>query len=73
MKPLNSREEPLNSSQIRRGAFNNSGSRDGGIDPDWDFKTGRRKRKEGDTDHDAEDDRHVVDLWDPKRTGSYGR
>jgi hypothetical protein len=40
--PLNDREDALTHSQIRRGAFNNSGSRDAGRDPNWDFKTGTR-------------------------------
>jgi hypothetical protein len=40
--PLNDRKEALTHSQIRRGAFNNSGSRDAGRDPNWDFKTGAR-------------------------------
>ncbi|RLN58628.1 hypothetical protein BBJ29_007884 [Phytophthora kernoviae] len=33
-------KDPLNSSQIRRGAYANSGSRDAGADPDWDIATG---------------------------------
>lgn len=33
----------LSAAQIRRGAFNNSGSRDAGKDPHWDFKTGTRR------------------------------
>ena len=41
-KPLNEREEALTHAQIRRGAFMNSGSRDVGKDPLWDFKTGTR-------------------------------
>eukprot|EP00565_Helicotheca_tamesis_P006886 CAMPEP_0185729288 /NCGR_PEP_ID=MMETSP1171-20130828/5077_1 /TAXON_ID=374046 /ORGANISM="Helicotheca tamensis, Strain CCMP826" /LENGTH=134 /DNA_ID=CAMNT_0028398087 /DNA_START=111 /DNA_END=515 /DNA_ORIENTATION=+ len=40
--PLTERDEALTQSQIRRGAFNNSGSRDVGKDPMWDFKTGTR-------------------------------
>mmetsp|Transcript_24909 Transcript_24909/g.54329 ORF Transcript_24909/g.54329 Transcript_24909/m.54329 type:complete len:159 (-) Transcript_24909:244-720(-) len=39
-RPLNEREEALTHAQIRRGAFMNSGSRDVGKDPKWDFKTG---------------------------------
>ena len=34
--------QELTGNQIRRGAFNNSGSRDAGKDPQWDFKTGSR-------------------------------
>jgi len=41
MKPLNSREETLNAAAIRRGAFTNSGSKDAGLDKDWDFNTNR--------------------------------
>ncbi|KAL7549600.1 hypothetical protein ACHAWF_012869 [Thalassiosira exigua] len=37
------RDGALTGSQIRRGAFNNSGSRDVGRDPYWDFARGRRK------------------------------
>ena len=44
IRPLSERDDPLTGSQIRRGAFNNSGSRDVGKDPYWDFKRGRRKK-----------------------------
>jgi hypothetical protein len=37
---LTAQEKPLNASQIRRGAYANSGSRDAGVDPDWDLKSG---------------------------------
>mmetsp|Transcript_17467 Transcript_17467/g.24662 ORF Transcript_17467/g.24662 Transcript_17467/m.24662 type:complete len:150 (+) Transcript_17467:98-547(+) len=40
--PLNEKDAALTHAQIRRGAFNNSGSRDVGKDPMWDFKTGTR-------------------------------
>lgn len=46
-KPLNEREEALTHAQIRRGAFMNSGSRDVGKDPMWDFKTGTRIQDKG--------------------------
>lgn len=46
-KPLNEREEALTHAQIRRGAFMNSGSRDVGKDPMWDFKTGTRIKDKG--------------------------
>jgi len=36
----------LTQAQIRRGAFNNSGSRDAGKDPNWDFRKGVRKTDE---------------------------
>lgn len=44
--PLSDREEALTHAQIRRGAFQNSGSRDAGRDPYWDFKTGTRVQTE---------------------------
>lgn len=34
---FNSQEKPLNVSAVRRGAYQNSGSRDVGVDKDWDF------------------------------------
>lgn len=37
---LAQREEALTAPQVRRGAFLNSGTRDIGRDPDWDFKSG---------------------------------
>ena len=40
--PLNEKDGALTGPQIRRGAFNNSGSRDVGKDPNWDFRTGTR-------------------------------
>lgn len=49
---LNSRDSALTAAQTRRGAFNNSGTRDVGKDPQWDFKTGTYKR-------DAELDRMI--------------
>ena len=44
IQPLSERDAALTGSQIRRGAFNNSGSKDVGKDPYWDFKNGRRKK-----------------------------
>ena len=44
IQPLTERDDKLTGSQIRRGAFNNSGSKDAGKDPYWDFKRGRRKK-----------------------------
>lgn len=41
---LNERDDPLTPSQTRRGAFNNSGSRDAGKDPAWDFRKGQYKK-----------------------------
>lgn len=46
---LNSTEKSLNATQIRRGAYLNSGSKDVGVDPDWDFRTNTwRGRRAGD-------------------------
>ena len=41
---LNERDGTLTRSQIRRGAFNNSGSTDAGKDPQWDFHKGQYKK-----------------------------
>jgi hypothetical protein len=37
---LSDRDESLTPAQVRRGAFLNSGSRDAGKDPNWDWKNG---------------------------------
>jgi len=37
---LNDKDDPLSAAAVRRGAFLNSGSRDAGSDPKWDFSTG---------------------------------
>ena len=60
IRPLTDRDGALTGSQIRRGAFNNSGSKDAGIDPYWDFKRGRRKKKGEDG---CEDDGGYEDLF----------
>lgn len=44
IQPLTDRDAELTPGQIRRGAFNNSGSKDAGKDPYWNFKKGRRKK-----------------------------
>lgn len=62
--PLNEKDGALTSAQIRRGAFNNSGSRDVGKDPNWDFKTGKRKK---DKDYEGlflRDDAEDIDHGD---------
>lgn len=43
---LNDKDDPLTAAQVRRGAFNNSGTRDIGKDPKWDFKRGIYKKDE---------------------------
>ena len=47
IKPLNESDVPLTAPQIRRGAFQNSGSKDVGKDTDWDFRTGTHKLRAG--------------------------
>lgn len=44
---LNDKDEPLTAAQNRRGAFNNSGSKDVGRDPNWDFAKGQYKKDAG--------------------------
>jgi len=44
---LNDREDALTAAQVRRGAFLNSGSRDVGRDPNWDFVKGEYKKDSG--------------------------
>ena len=46
---MNSTDKPLNNSQIRRGVYLNTGSKDVGVDKDWDFETYTwRGRRAGD-------------------------
>mmetsp|Transcript_7206 Transcript_7206/g.11490 ORF Transcript_7206/g.11490 Transcript_7206/m.11490 type:complete len:97 (+) Transcript_7206:78-368(+) len=51
-------EKPLSGSQIIRGAYMNTGSKDIGVDPDWDFKTrtwrGRRSTVKPDIESNSE-------------------
>ena len=60
IQPLTDRDDALTAGQIRRGAFNNSGSRDAGKDPYWHFKKGRRKKVGEDG---CEDDGGYEDLF----------
>ena len=53
--------QSLNASQIRRGPYLNSGSKDVGVDPNWDFKTGTRIRTNDLNDH--ENDREPKESW----------
>mmetsp|Transcript_12194 Transcript_12194/g.18312 ORF Transcript_12194/g.18312 Transcript_12194/m.18312 type:complete len:151 (-) Transcript_12194:5-457(-) len=60
IQPLSERDDALVGGQIRRGAFNNSGSKDVGKDPYWDFKHGRRKKVGEDG---CEEDGGYTDLF----------
>lgn len=69
---LSDKDGELTGSQIRRGAFNNSGSRDAGKDPNWNFKTGTRINDESYTDLFMKDNPDVTDhgdkfVYDAKR------
>lgn len=44
---LTQKENALTPAQVRRGAFLNTGSRDVGKDPDWDFQKGQHKYEKG--------------------------
>lgn len=44
---LNQKDDALTAPQVRRGAFLNSGTRDIGKDPEWDFEKGLHKSKSG--------------------------
>ena len=48
---LNDRDDPLTPAQVRRGAFLNSGSKDAGKDPNWDWKHGRYVYPPGFAEH----------------------
>ena len=41
--PLTGLDRPLSGAEVRRGAYLNTGSRDAGPDPDWDWKNGLYK------------------------------
>lgn len=77
IQPLTERDGELTGSQIRRGAFNNSGSRDAGKDPYWDFKRGKRKKvgEDGCVDDGGyeelfrRDDPREVDMGDRYKVG----
>ena len=58
---LTDKEEGLTAAQIRRGAFNNSGSRDVGRDPKWDFEKGVYKKDADYQDIFARDDPTKID------------
>lgn len=44
---LTDKEDALSAAQVRRGAFLNSGSKDVGVDPNWNFATGEYKQDTG--------------------------
>lgn len=72
--PLSDRDEELTGAQIRRGAFNNSGSRDAGKDPNWDFKTGTRIKNDSYSDLFLKDNPDELDhadkfVYDAKKKG----
>ncbi|GFH49709.1 hypothetical protein CTEN210_06185 [Chaetoceros tenuissimus] len=71
--PLNDRDEALTHAQIRRGAFNNSGSRDAGKDPHWDFKTGTRIKDESYTELFLKDNPNQIDHGDKFFRGATNR
>jgi hypothetical protein len=57
---LTARDDPLTPGQVRRGAFNNSGSRDAGKDTNWDLKTGTYIYPKGFAEH--------LKMQDPEQT-----
>jgi hypothetical protein len=59
---LTDREEKLNPSGVRRGAFANSGSKDAGRDPNWDWKHGQYVYPKGFAEHLKMQDPHQMDL-----------
>ncbi|KAF0696543.1 Aste57867_12736 [Aphanomyces stellatus] len=50
------KDGPLSTTEIRRGAFLNSGSKDIGPDPNWDFKTNSYKGRRTPYPRDSDDD-----------------
>eukprot|EP00547_Thalassionema_nitzschioides_P008023 CAMPEP_0194204876 /NCGR_PEP_ID=MMETSP0156-20130528/4292_1 /TAXON_ID=33649 /ORGANISM="Thalassionema nitzschioides, Strain L26-B" /LENGTH=133 /DNA_ID=CAMNT_0038931003 /DNA_START=128 /DNA_END=529 /DNA_ORIENTATION=+ len=61
---LNDKDDPLTAAQVRRGAFNNSGTRDIGKDPKWDFKRGLYIKDKDYEDLFARDDPKKEELGD---------
>jgi hypothetical protein len=61
------RDDPLSAAAVRRGAFLNSGSRDAGLDPKWDLKTGTYKKDEAYNELFRRDDPAKVELGDEFR------
>lgn len=59
---LSEKEEALTAAQVRRGAFMNSGSRDAGKDPNWDWKNGRYVYPKGFAEHLKKQNPKETDL-----------
>ena len=57
---LNEKDDALTPAQVRRGAFLNSGTKDAGKDPNWDFRTGTYKYPPGFAEH--------LKMQNPKET-----
>ena len=48
---LSTKDTNLNAAGVRRGAFQNSGSKDAGPDPNWDWKNGKYVYPKGFAEH----------------------
>jgi hypothetical protein len=59
---LSDRDESLTPAQVRRGAFQNSGSRDAGKDPNWNWKEGRYVYPPGFAEHLKKQDPDHTDF-----------
>ena len=59
---LSEKEEALTAAQVRRGAFMNSGSRDAGKDPNWDWKNGKYVYPKGFAEHLKKQNPKETDL-----------
>ncbi|CAJ1953598.1 unnamed protein product [Cylindrotheca closterium] len=59
---LTEKEEALSAAQVRRGAFMNSGSRDAGKDPNWDWKNGKYVYPKGFAEHLKRQNPNETDL-----------
>jgi hypothetical protein len=59
---LSDRDEALTPAQVRRGAFGNSGSRDAGKDPNWNWKEGRYVYPPGFAEHLKKQDPEHTDF-----------